>query len=201
MTVNYGLAKSTLLNIKGVPFLAGYNMFDLPIDGSLNIFDNSSLIFTTENYYGIRVSLGNYGSTSCQLTVTVYGYTKINSVNAYYITYESTLTDTYKTRTLSGSSSVGCYYTWTGCGTNASISSSKFQTTNTLLTTFFNNRYFYGLNSFIIYQNYNPNDFNKPNVNSYTDPNIQMIFTTSSSYLVNTDVYETPVSFTGNPNN
>ena len=32
VTVNYGLAKSNLLNIKGVPFLAGYNMFDLPLD-------------------------------------------------------------------------------------------------------------------------------------------------------------------------
>ncbi len=71
----------------GVAFIAGFDLFDLPLDGDLIIADYPSLNFTTENYYGISLSLSSFGSTSCQLTVTVYGYTKISQVNVYYITY------------------------------------------------------------------------------------------------------------------
>jgi hypothetical protein len=106
------------------------------------------------------------------------------------------MTETYKTRTVSGSSTVGCYYTLAGCAVTT-ISNTSYVTARTFLNSYFDKMYFYGLNQFIIYHQYSPSDFSTPG-NSYRDPTIQMIFTTSTTAMVNTDQYQTSASYTGN---
>ena len=161
ITVNYAVPKATALSIASVPFMAGYAISDLPADGELVIptsvnwgttwtFAN----YTQDNYYGITVQVGSHTTTNCQLTVTVYGLIKLSKIYVYFLTFESALTNTYKTRVLSGTSTIGCYYDAGGCiyplkikvNSNTTISSAP-----TSITTFFDNMYFFGLNHFILY--------------------------------------------------
>jgi hypothetical protein len=157
--------------------------------------------YTQDNYYGITVSVGSYTTTTCQLTVTVYGLISLSKIHVYFITYESTLTNTYKTKVVSGSSTIGCYYDAGGCIFPPKIkvnSNSTISSAGTSIFTFFNNMYFYGLNHFIIYHEYNDTDFS--NSTTYMDPSIKMSFDATSTIL-NNDVYKTTFSFSGNSNN
>ncbi len=185
-------------------------MPNLPLDGELNIIStpsngNTNWVFsnyTTENYYGFGLSLGNFGTTSCQVTITVYGLTLLSSVNVFYFTWETSMTNTWTTRVISGTSSIGCFYDSGGCILPLKIkvwSNTTFNTASTGITTYFDNMYFFGLNHFIIYHDLNDADFL---ASPYSDPPIQMGFDMSSSSLKSgTDQYQSSMTYAGNPNN
>ncbi len=146
--------------------------------------------------------MGNFGTTSCQLFITVYGFTILSKVNVFYFTWESTLTNTYTTRVSSGTLAIGCVYDVGGCTIPTKIkvwSNTTIITANIGITTYFDNMYFFGLNHFIIYHDLNDADFL---ANPFTNPSIQMKFDMSSSMLRSgTDQYQTSLAFTGNTNN
>ncbi len=202
MRANYGAPKSPALRIIGVPFLSGFKVFDLPmphevvIPTSVNFDTNWTFVnYTTEDYYGISLELNDFQGTSCQLTVTVYAYTKLSKVEMYFITYETSLTNTYKTRTVTGSAAVGCYYDIGGCVYPLKVkvtSNTSFTTAQTYLTPFYNTMYFFGLNHFIIYQEYDDLDFLAPFVN----PTVKMKFAVTTSG--GSDAYTTNLAYTGN---
>lgn len=120
----------------------------------------------------------------------MYGLAKLEKISLYYFTYETSLTNTYTTRAISGISDVGCYYDGGGCTLPWKIvvkSNSTFSTSSTFIKSYIDNIYFYGLRYFIIFHN-------------ETDPTISMNFDSISSNLKpTTDIYETSISFSGNP--
>ena len=107
------------------------------------------------------------------------------------------MTNTYTTRTISGTSAVGCFYDVGGCIIPSKIkvtSNTTFKTAQTYLNPYFDDRYFFGMNHFIVYHEYADSTFT---TYPYTDPLIKMSFDTVSS--TGNDVYSTDITFTGNP--
>ena len=199
-TVSYK-AKSASATITGVVSIAGYSIFNILNNTEYSngyIFVN----YTTETYFGVNLGLSSFLSTSCTATVIVYGFTELNQVSMYHITYESALTNTYTTRDVSGYSSVGCYYDIGGCYLPLKIqvwSNTSFSTATTSLSTYYDNMYFFGLNSFIYYSSINDAVFL---ANPYTNPTITMNFqTTASTINAGNGQYSSTISFTGNPSN
>jgi hypothetical protein len=130
------------------------------------------------------------------MSVVVYGFVKLNRVSFYLFTYESSLTNTYKSRVVSGSAAVGCYYDIGGCKYPLKIkvtSNSTFKTAQTYLTPFYNNMYFFGLNHFIVYHEHRDLDFV---ANPYSNPGVKMEFNVTGSS--GNDVYSTFLVFSGN---
>lgn len=86
------------------------------------------------------------------------------------------MTNTYYTRVVAGVSRVGCYYDVGRCS-NATLvqvkSNTTFWTSQTFITPFYDNMYFFGLNHFIIYHEYNDLDFLAV---PFSPPNIYMNF-------------------------
>ncbi len=129
----------------------------------------------------------------------MYGYVKLSKISFYLFTWETVLTNTYWTRVVAGSASVGCYYDAGGCKYSWKIkvgSNSTFKTGQTFLTPYYDSMYFFGLNHFIIYHNLNDGDFS---ASPYSDPATRMSFDVLSSS--GNDVYSTNIQFNGNPNN
>lgn len=120
-------------------------------------------------------------------------------LQVYYFTYETTLTNTYKTRVVSGSDTIGCYYDSGGCTLPWKIkvwSNSTISSAATSIKTFFNNMYFFGLSHFIIHHQMLDSDFT---ASLYTDPAVKMSFdVTSSALKTGTDVYQSTFNFAGN---
>lgn len=205
-TAYYSAAKASALSITGTSTLAGYTIFDLPLDSEVSIptstnynttwaFDN----YTTTDYYGVRIELSNFGNAGCQATTVVYGFLKLSRVSFYLFTWETKLTNTYWTRVVSGSASIGCYYDAGGCIYPLKIkvgSNTTIKTGQTFLNSFYDNMYFFGLNHFIIYHDLNDADFTS---SPYSDPAIKMNFATTTSS--GNDPYSTNIAFTGNPDN
>lgn len=120
----------------------------------------------------------------------------LNRISLFFFSYESALTNTYKTRTISGSSAVGCYYDLGGCAYPAKrriFSNTIFKTAQTFLTPFYDTMYFFGINHFIIHHQRDDSDFF---ASPYTDPAVKMSFTVTGSS--GNDVYSTDLTFTGN---
>ena len=110
--------------------------------------------YSVENYYGFSISLSSLTATNCQLNIIVYGFTLLSKLNVFFITWETSLTNTYTTRVVSGTSAVGCFYDSGGCTIPLKIkvsSNTTFTTSGTSINSFYDNMYFFGLNHFIIY--------------------------------------------------
>lgn len=73
------------------------------------------------------------------------------------------MTNTYTTRVVTGTLSVGCYYDGGGCTVPLYIkvnSNSTFTTAATSISSYYDNMYFYGINHFIVYHDYTDAQYN-----------------------------------------
>lgn len=86
--VSYTAAKASALSITGVPFLSGFTTQNITLDSDISLTGFSTFVnYTIQNYYGISLSLGSYGATSCTMSVFAYGFVQIRKISSYFITY------------------------------------------------------------------------------------------------------------------